>query len=205
MNSLRLPVVIGIGVGESARIRGDHGQLFVAIFHFFLKARLNSQFVPLNNSGSFIYFEFSSHCSSLPWPMYLCYASATQNASSSSIYCMYKGSSRDFLRNPPELALRAFATRCEENTEMCMCVLRGWWGSLSQSLSEHRGKKYKCLHLWFFVIPVFFVIRNDRVLAATEKTSSQVHVRTGAGKHMNMPPSQTRLCLLTLRKLFIIY
>lgn len=60
-----LPPVVG-NVSVSVPGRFITGRLFAAVFFFSppLKARLNSQFVPLNNSGGFIYFEFSSHYSS---------------------------------------------------------------------------------------------------------------------------------------------
>lgn len=102
-------------MGGSGSIQGDYSWLFVAIFHFFLKPRLNSQFVPLNNSGRFIYFEFSSHCSSRSWSPPILARLVALKMHPHHPY-MYKGSSRDCLCYASALALlRVFAVRCEEN------------------------------------------------------------------------------------------
>lgn len=149
-----LPIVEG---AVQAQYKGTMDGFLWQFFHFLLKPGLNSQFVPLNNSGCFIYFEFSLHSSCRSWPPPILTRLVALKMHPHHPY-MYKGSSRDFLCYGSALALLSVCSEMRrEYWDVCIlgvCVF--CFVSMSPSVClrmEEVG--WGRQHLCCFIIPVF--------------------------------------------------
>lgn len=171
-----LPIVEG---AVQAQYKGTMDGFFWQFFHFLLKPGLNSQFVPLNNSGCFIYFEFSLHSSCRSWPPPILTRLVALKMHPHHPY-MYKGSSRDFLCYGSALALlRVFAVRCEENTETCVFWVFVFFASclcLHPCVCAWRKSGGDVSICAVSSSQFFIVTQNDRVLADTEREEQHVRI-----------------------------
>lgn len=172
-----LPIVEG---AVQAQYKGTMDGFLWQFFHFLLKPGLNSQFVPLNNSGCFIYFEFSSHCSCRSWPPPILTRLVALKMHPHHPY-MYKGSSRDFLCYGSALALLRECLQWDVKRMLrrvcsgCLCFLLRVYVSLC--VSAHGGSRGGDVSICAVSSSQFFIVtQNDRVLADTEKEEQHVRI-----------------------------